>query len=98
MIFLNGRNQIIKMVELFQGSLSTSMVYPREVIKQALDNNAAALVFVHNHPSGNSNPSQDDLNIKKKLEEAAKSIDISIHDHLIISGDEVYSFADNGLI
>ena len=73
-IFLNGRNQIIKMEELFQGSLSTSMVYPREVIKQALDNDAAALVFVHNHPSGNSNPSQDDLNITKKLKEAAKSI------------------------
>jgi len=74
------------------------MVYPREVIKQALDNDAAALVFVHNHPSGNSNPSQDDLNITKKLEAAAKSIDISIHDHLIIAGDENYSFADNGLI
>ena len=86
------------MVELFQFSLSTSMFYPREVIKQALDNDAAALVFVHNHPSGNSNPSQDDLNITKKLEEAEKSIDISIHDHLIIAGVEVYSFADNGLI
>ena len=97
-IFLNGRNQIIKMEELFQGSLSTSMVYPREVIKQALDNDAAALVFVHNHPSGNSNPSQDDLNITKKLKEAAKSIDVSIHDHLIIAGNDVYSFTDHGLL
>jgi len=74
------------------------MVYPREVIKQTLDNDAAALVFVHNHPSGNSNPSQDDLNITKKLKEAEKSIDISIHDHLIISGNDMYSFADHGLL
>jgi DNA repair protein RadC len=97
-IYLNGRNQILKMEELFKGTLTTSAVYPREVVKRALDNNAAALVFVHNHPSGNPNPSQDDLSITKKLKEAAKAIDVSIHDHLIIAGNEVYSFADHGLI
>lgn len=97
-IYLNGRNQILKMEELFKGTLTTSAVYPREVVKRALDNNAAALVFVHNHPSGNPNPSQDDLTITKKLKAAAKAIDVSIHDHLIIAGNEVYSFADNGLI
>ena len=97
-IYLNGRNQILKMEELFKGTLTTSAVYPREVVKRALDNNAAALVFVHNHPSGNPNPSQDDLTITKKLKEAAKAIDVSIHDHLIIAGNEVYSFADHGLI
>jgi len=97
-IYLNGRNQILKMEELFKGTLTTSAVYPREVVKRALDNNAAALVFFHNHPSGNPNPSQDDLTITKKLKEAAKAIDVSIHDHLIIAGNEVYSFADHGLI
>jgi len=86
------------MEELFKGTLTTSAVYPREVVKRALDNNAAALVFVHNHPSGNPNPSQDDLTITKKLKAAAKAIDVSIHDHLIIAGNEVYSFADHGLI
>ncbi|MBT3299449.1 MAG: DNA repair protein RadC [Candidatus Marinimicrobia bacterium] len=97
-IYLNGRNQILKMEELFKGTLNTSAVYPREVIKRALENDAAALVFVHNHPSGNPNPSKDDLTITKKLKEATASIDISIHDHLIIAGNDVYSFADHGLI
>ena len=97
-IYLNGRNQIIKMDELFKGTLNTSAVYPREVVKHALNNNAAALVFVHNHPRGNPNPSQDDISITKKLKEAALAIDVSVHDHLIIAGNDVYSFADHGLI
>jgi DNA repair protein RadC len=97
-IYLNGRNQIIKMEELFQGTLSTSAVYPREVVKRALENDAAALVFVHNHPSGNPNPSQDDLSITNKLKDALMSIDVSVHDHIIIAGNDVYSFADHGLI
>ena len=97
-IYLNGRNQILKMEEIFEGTLSTTAVYPREVVKRALDNNAAALIFVHNHPSGNPNPSSDDLTITKKLKEAAKSIDISVHDHLIIAEYEVCSFADHGIL
>ena len=97
-IYLNGRNQIIKMEEVFEGTLSTSAVYPREVVKRALDNEAAALVFVHNHPSGNPNPSKEDLAITNKLKEASQSIDVVVHDHLIIAGNEVYSFAGHGLI
>ena len=97
-IYLNGRNQILKMEELFEGTLSTSAVYPREVVRRALVNDAAVLVFVHNHPSGNPNPSQDDLTITKKLKKAAQAIDVSVHDHLIIAGNDVYSFADHGLI
>ena len=97
-IYLNGRNQIIKMEEVFEGTLSTSVVYPREVVKRALDNEAAALVFVHNHPSGNPNPSKEDLTITNKLKEASQSIDDVVHDHLIIAGNEVYSFTDHGLI
>jgi len=97
-IYLNGRNKILKVEKLFEGTLSTSAVYPREVIKKALDNDAAALVFVHNHPSGNPKPSQDDLAITKQLKKAAQAIDISVHDHLIIADNEVYSFADHGLL
>jgi DNA repair protein RadC len=97
-IYLNGRNQILKMEKLFEGTLNTSAVYPRELVKRALENDASALVLVHNHPSGNSSPSQDDLTITKKLKDAVKTIDIYIHDHLIIAGNDVYSFADHGLI
>ena len=97
-IYLNGRNQILKMEELFEGTLYTSAVYPREVVRRALVHDAAALVFVHNHPSGNPNPSQDDLTITKKLKKDAQTIDMSVHDHLIIAGNDVYSFADHGLI
>jgi DNA repair protein RadC len=97
-IYLNGRNQILKMETLFEGTLNTSAVYPREVVKKALENDASALVLVHNHPSGNPSPSQDDLTITKKLKESARTIDIYIHDHLIIAGNDVYSFADHGLI
>ena len=97
-IYLNGRNQILKMEELFEGTLSTSAVYPREVVRRALVNDAAALVFVHKHPSGNPNPSQDDLTITKKLKKAAQTIDMSVHYHLIIAGNDVYSFADHGLV
>ena len=76
----------------------TQAVSRREVVKRALDHAAAALVFVHNHPSGNLKPSQDDITITKKLKEAVEAIDVSVHDHLIIVGNKVYSFADHGLI
>ena len=97
-IFLNGRNQITAMEEMFEGTLTTSAVYPREVIDRTLKNKAAALVLVHNHPSGNSQPSKEDLDITKRLKDAAASIDVSIHDHLIIAGDDFYSFADHGIL
>ncbi len=97
-IYLNGKNQILKMEELFEGTLSTSAVYPREVVKKALAENAAALIFVHNHPSGSLNPSKDDLAITTKLKDALRAIDISVHDHIIIAGNDYYSFADNQLL
>lgn len=97
-IYLNGRNQILKMEEVFEGTLTTSAVYPREVVKRSLENDAAALVLVHNHPSGNRNPSQDDIAITRRLKEAAAAIDVALHDHLIIAGNDYYSFADHGLI
>ena len=97
-VFLNGRNQIMAMEELFAGTLTTSAVYPREVIERTLKNKAAALVLVHNHPSGNSQPSTEDLKITKRLKDAADSIDVTIHDHIIIAGDNFYSFADHGIL
>jgi DNA repair protein RadC len=97
-IYLNGRNEIIGMEDLFHGSLTTSAVYPREVVKKVLKENAAALIFVHNHPSGNLNPSPEDINITKKLQDAVATIDVKVQDHLIIAGNNYYSFADNNLI
>jgi len=97
-IYLNGRNAIIGMEELFQGSLTMSAVYPREVVKKVLKQNAASLIFVHNHPSGNLNPSQEDIDITSKLKDAVATIDVKVHDHLIIAGNNYYSFADNNLI
>ena len=97
-IFLNGRNQVIATEILFEGSLTTSAVYPREVIRRVLHHGAAAVLFCHNHPSSNPNPSQDDLTITKKLVEAANTIDVTVHDHIIIAGTEYTSFAERGLI
>lgn len=97
-IYLNGRNEIIGMEELFYGSLTTSAVYPREVVKKVLKQNAAAVIFVHNPPSGNLNPSEEDIKITKKLKDAVATIGVKVHDHLIIAGNNYYSFADNNLL
>lgn len=97
-IYLNGRNRHIGSEILFTGSISTSSVYPREVIKEVLNKKAVAVVFGHNHPSGNNNPSKDDLVITNKLKTALEAIDVIVQDHVIIANGGYYSFADHGLI
>ncbi|NQU68265.1 MAG: DNA repair protein RadC [Candidatus Marinimicrobia bacterium] len=97
-ILLNGRNRILSVEQLFIGSITASAVYPREVIKLILQKDAAAVIFVHNHPSGNPSPSKEDLAITRKLIAACSTIDVSVHDHLIIAGDEITSFADKGIM
>ena len=97
-VLLNGRNQVLDIVELFEGTLTTSAVYPREVIKLILEKDAAAVIFVHNHPSGNPNPSKDDQNLTRKLKAACSTIDVQLHDHLIIAGNEYTSMADKGMV
>ena len=97
-IYLNGANKVINSEILFTGSLTTSAVYPREVIKRTLEENAAAILCGHNHPSGNRNPSQDDLSITKKIKAACETVDIVLHDHLIVTSTGYYSFADNGVL
>ena len=97
-VFLNGRNAIIKTEVLFEGTLTTSAVYPREVVRKVIEYGAAAVLFAHNHPSGNPNPSQDDITITKKLKEACSTIDVCVHDHIIIAGKTYTSFADKGFI
>ncbi len=97
-VLLNGRNQVLDIVELFEGTLTTSAVYPREVIKLILEKDAAAVIFVHNHPSGNPNPSKDDQNLTQKLKVACSAIDVQLHDHLIIAGNDYTSMADKGMV
>lgn len=97
-ILLNGQNQIINIVDLFRGSISSSSVYPREIIKLALKYSALAIVVVHNHPSGISKPSEGDKKLTKEIIFACISAGIKVHDHIIIGNKKHYSFADEGII
>ncbi|MFH1259841.1 MAG: DNA repair protein RadC [Elusimicrobiota bacterium] len=97
-IFLDAQNKVIETEDLFRGSLSSSFVYFREIIKSALRHNAAGLIFVHNHPSGNSQPSASDKEITRNLLLIGRIMEIKILDHLIIGDNQYFSFADEGLI
>ena len=97
--FLDIKHGIIEVEQLFEGTLAASAVYPREVMKRALELNAAALVFAHNHPSGFTEPSYEDMAITKKLFLAARLLDIHVLDHIIIGkGGQFLSFADQGIM
>jgi DNA repair protein RadC len=96
--FLNGQHRVILTETLFVGSITTSAVYPREVVQRILDTGAAAVMFSHNHPSGEITPSSSDRAVTKKLQTALKAIDVDVLDHLIIGGTEFYSFSDSNLI
>jgi DNA repair protein RadC len=96
--FLNGQHRVILTETLFVGSITTSAVYPREVVQRILDTGAAAVMFSHNHPSGEITPSSSDRAVTKKLQTALKAIDVDVLDHLIIGGTEYYSFSDSKLI
>lgn len=97
-LFLNGKNKLIEVEELFRGSLNSSAVYPREIIKKAIKYNAVGLIFVHNHPSGDSSPSESDKEITENLISAGKVMQIKVLDHIIIGDNKYFSFADNGLL
>jgi len=97
-LFLDGQNQLIKSEILFSGSITTSAVYPREVIKKILEYKAANIVLCHNHPSGALVPSSSDRTLTKKLQTACQAIDVEILDHIIIGGTKYYSFADSGIL
>ncbi len=96
-LFLNNRHHLIASETLFQGTIDGAAVYPREIVKRALNHNAAAVILAHNHPSGVSEPSHADITITKDIENALKLVDIRLLDHFII-GDVVRSFAEEGLI
>lgn len=97
-VCLNSSNQIIKYEVISIGNLNSSIVHPREVFKAAIDNNSANIFLVHNHPSGNLEPSREDIAITKKLIEAGNIFDIKVLDHLIIAGDSFTSLVEKRII
>ena len=97
-LYLNGMNRLMDEEDLFKGTVGQAIVYPREVMKSALQRNASALIFAHNHASGDPKPSTDDVRITERLSNAASLFDIVVQDHIIIGGSSYFSFADEGLI
>jgi DNA repair protein RadC len=97
-IYLNGRNQIIEIDDLFEGTVNASSIYPREVMKAAIKNGAVSLILVHNHPSGDPEPSKYDKDVTRDLVFAGNIMRIKVLDHIIIGNDRYYSFASQGLI
>jgi len=96
--FLDAQNQLIADEILFTGSLTTAVVFPREVLKRALHYNAAAVVLAHNHPSGDPRPSNADKALTKVLKEALSFIEVKILDHVVVGGGPVFSFAELGIL
>ncbi len=97
-IYLNSQNQIIETEGLFEGTVNSSSVSPREVIESAIKNNAASLIFVHNHPSGSPEPSKSDKELTRDLVYAGGIMRIRVLDHVIIGNNKYFSFAGQGLI
>ncbi len=97
-IFLDAKNRVNALEILFQGTLTMSSVYPREVIVKALEHRAAAVIFAHNHPSGEFSPSPEDIAITRRLVFACRHVGITVHEHLITGDSGFYSFADHGYI
>jgi DNA repair protein RadC len=97
-IFLDPKNQVIEEKTLFEGTVDSSAVYPREVIRDALRYEASALIFAHNHPSGDPEPSLCDREVTRDLVFAARVVQIRVLDHIIIGNNRYFSFADQGLI
>lgn len=97
-VFLSTAHTVIEYEELFLGTINAASVYPREVVKAVLRHNAAAVILVHNHPSGNAEPSAADKALTKRLSDALELIDVKVLDHLIVNAGNPYSFAAHGLI
>lgn len=98
MLVLDNRHRLIEYVELFRGTVDGASVHPREVVKEVLKRNGAAVIFAHNHPSGVADASQADELITRRLRDALALIDVRVLDHLIVGDDKTLSFAERGLL
>ena len=97
-LYLNARNQIVHKAVTSIGSLSSAIVHPREVFRQAVEHCAASVILAHNHPSGDVSPSQDDINLTRRLVQAGEIMGIDVLDHIIIGRDDFISLKERGLI
>lgn len=97
-LWLDAQNRLIKAEEMFRGTLTQTSVYPREVVKQAIAENAAAVIFAHNHPSGVAEPSRADEMLTRNLRQALALVDVRVLDHFVIAGNKALSFAERGLL
>lgn len=97
-LFLDNRHRVIHFDEMFRGTVDGASVHPREVVKQALAHNAAAVIFAHNHPSGIAEPSRADETITRRLKDALALVDIRVLDHIVVGDGETVSFAERGLL
>ena len=95
-LFLDVKNRLITGKEMFRGTLTQTSVYPREIVKEALAQNAASVILAHNHPSGTPEPSAADRSLTQALKQALGLIDVRILDHFVVAGDQLYSFAEHG--
>ncbi len=96
-LFLDACHRVLAFKEMFRGSINRATVHPREVVREALQLNAAAVVLTHNHPSGDPSPSKEDIALTNRLMDVLEVIDVRVLDHLVI-GEEIVSFADYGLL
>ncbi|MEE8348239.1 MAG: DNA repair protein RadC [Acidobacteriota bacterium] len=96
-LLLDGKNRILRVVRISEGSLTSSLVHPREVYRPAIREAAAGVLFVHNHPSGDPAPSQEDIQITRRLVEVGKIVGIRALDHVIIGAHRYFSFVDQGV-
>ena len=97
-LWLDAQHRVIRFDEPFRGTLTQTSVYPREIVKAALEVNAAAVIFAHNHPSGAAQPSRADELLTRSLKEALALVDIKVLDHFIVAGNQAISFAERGLV
>lgn len=97
-LLLDRANQIIRKVNISEGGMAGTVADPKKIFKMALDHNASSLILAHNHPSNSLKPSQNDIDLTKKLKSAGKLLDVAVLDHLIFGHDSYYSFADENLM
>lgn len=98
LVYLNAQHQVIKVSELFRGTLTQTAVYQREVVIEALARQAAAVILVHNHPSGSAEPSQADIHLTRSLQAALHLVDIRVLDHFIVTRQQVCSLQEKGVM
>ena len=97
-LFLDSQHRLIAFERLFRGTIDGAAVYPRVVVRRALEHNAAATIFTHNHPSGVSAPSSADIKITKRLKEALSLVDVRVLDHIVAGSADATSMAESGLL